>query len=93
MIYIIIKDIKNGNEWKISSILTEYLLSPDGNYLLLVKDKNPNIFNIINIYFCTIIDSIFGVKWGYIGKELVIYDYKNNIEETIVEKYSRLKFR
>lgn len=92
IIYIIIKDIESGEEWKINNISSKYLLSPDGAYLLMVKDIDANIFNIMNAYFCTIIDSIFGVKWGYIGKELVIYDYKNNIEETIVEKYSRLNF-
>lgn len=91
-IYIMIKNVKSGEEWKINNTTIEYLLSPDGNYLLLVKDKEANIFNVIDVYFCAIIDSIFGTKWGYIGKELIIYDYKNRVEEIIVEKYSKLNF-
>ena len=93
IVYIETRDISSGKTWRKSSTPINYLLSPDGNYLLMVKDCNPNSFAILYVYFSAIIDSIFGANLGgYIGKELVIYDYRNRTELTLIEKYSRLNF-
>lgn len=68
---LIIKDLSDGKIWTINESPNNFVLSPNGNYILMVKQYDD--LGILSIF-------------KYLGYKTVIYDYKNKQEMTIIEK-------
>ncbi len=70
---LIVENTINGTIWEIYETPSKYVVSPDGNYIAMVKPYDN--FGVFSVFF-------------YLGYKTVIYDYKNKKEMTLVEKYS-----